>query len=226
MKLEINNKIYDLNDFYYLGEGKEGESYKFSNKVVKILDKYPKKIYLTEDDVLRLKDLKTEVLDHPIDSAKENDTYLGPVSPYISSSGYYNFTTISSKDFINTIDKMLSDSKKYALINYMISDLQYEDSIFDQKGNLHLVDSGSYSYEPNLDYKELEKINKREIDTYLLEEVIDNLLRLRKVDSKKREIIKESLRENALEYDGISEFLKEEVANYSSLNDYVGKLRK
>mgnify|MGYP005793316487 CR=1 FL=1 len=47
---------------------------------------------------------------------------------------------------IKIIEDMCSDVCKYALKGYMIGDLQYEDSIFDSNGNLHLVDSGTYQY--------------------------------------------------------------------------------
>lgn len=40
MKIVINNDIFDKEDGVYLGEGKEGESYKFSSLAVKILDKF------------------------------------------------------------------------------------------------------------------------------------------------------------------------------------------
>ena len=227
MKIIINNDIYDIKQGIYLGEGKEGESYKFSSLVVKILDKIPRKLYLSNLDVLRLKDIETEVLDHPIDVANSlSGDYIGPVSKYIKSSGYYDFSNIKSIEFVNIINKMKSDASKYALKGYMIGDLQYEDSIFDNAGNLHLVDSGTYQYKPNLSFDYLNRENSKEIDNYLLDEVIDSLLIKKHVSKKKREIIKNELREEAANYDNVFDVLKDEIVNYDTLSDYVGSLKK
>ena len=227
MKIVINDKIYNKENGIYLGEGKEGECYKFSSLVVKVLDKFPRKIFLDENDVRRLKDIETKILDHPIESAYTVSLdYVGPVSKYVDSSGYYSFLNIKSIDFIKIIEDMCSDVCKYALKGYMIGDLQYEDSIFDSNGNLHLVDSGTYQYKPNLDVNYLINVNKKEIDDYLVEQVIDNLLIKKHVSKKKREIIKNELREEAINYDNVFELLKDEVKNYETFGDYVGSLKK
>lgn len=227
MKIVIDNEIFDKSEGIYLGEGKEGESYKFSSLVVKVLDNFPRKIYLTGSDVLRLKDIDTEVLEHPIDVANNlSGDYVGPVSRYINGSGYYSFSNIKSIDFINIIEKMQSDASKYALIGYRIGDLQYSDSVFDNEGKLHLIDSGSYQYSPSLDYDYLNRENCKEIEDYLVDEVIDNLLIKKNVSKRRREIIKNRIREDASNYDTIFDMLKEEVTSYDTLDDYVGNLKK
>lgn len=227
MQIKIDNNIYDLDDGIYLGESREGVSYRFSSKVVKVIDEYPSKIYLKDADVSRLKNLDTKILDHPVAIATTVDgKYVGPVSNYVKGSGYYDFSSIKSLDFANIIKDLLADSKKYSSVKYLIGDLQYNDSIFDSSGKLHLVDSGSYMYEPNLDEGYLERENKREIDEYLLEEVIDYLLIKKGFGKKKRDIIKNKLREDSIDYGSISDMLVREVVLYDNLDEYVGSLKK
>lgn len=227
MRIRIDGKEYNEEESAYLGEGKEGESYKIGNKVVKLLYNYPKKLYLNKDDVERLKNIKVKVLEHPITSATDdNGTYLGPVSTYVRHCGYYDFDNLKSEKFIQNIDSMVEDSKVYAANNYLIGDLQYDDTIFDENGNFHLIDSGSYDYKPNMDSKELEKINLEEIDYYLLEEVINNLLIKKKIGSKKREIIKRRILEEAKNYESLSEYLKNELSKVTTVSEYIGHIRK
>lgn len=121
---------------------------------------------------------------------------------------------------------MVEDSKVYAANNYLIGDLQYDDTIFDENGNFHLIDSGSYDYKPNMNPKELEKINLEEIDYYLLEEVINNLLIKKKIGSKKREIIKRRILEEAKNYESLSEYLKNELSKVTTVSEYIGHIRK
>lgn len=227
MRIRIDGKEYNEEESAYLGEGKEGESYKIGNKVVKLLYNYPKKLYLNKDDVERLKNIKVKVLEHPITSATDdNGNYLGPVSTYVINSGYYNFDNLKSEKFIQNIDSMIGDSKAYAANNYLIGDLQYDDTIFDENGNFHLIDSGSYDYKPNMDPRELEKINLEEIDYYLLEEVINNLLIKKKIGSRKREIIKRRILEEAKNYESLSEYLKNELSKVTTVSEYIGHIRK
>ncbi len=121
---------------------------------------------------------------------------------------------------------MQSDARKYALKGYRIGDLQYDDSIFDDSGNLHLIDSGTYQYKPDLDFNYLKDENNKEIDDYLLDEVIDSLLIKKNVSKKKREIIKNRIREEASNYDTIFDMLKDEIMCYDTLDDYVSNLKK
>ena len=107
-----------------------------------------------------------------------------------------------------------------------MADLQYEDTIFDQNGNFHLVDSGSYTYKPNIAEKILEQENLNELDNYLLEEVIDYLLTKKNISKKKKDLIKDNIKEEARNYDNISEYLCEAVKEYNTLNEYIGKIRK
>ena len=227
MNFIVGLKSYDKNDVLYLGEGREGESYLVDGLVVKKLFPFPSKLYLQEEDVERLKGLKTMILEHPITIAMdEKNHYIGPVSTYIRSNGYYNFSNLKSTDFIKNITLMQKDCKVYAKNHYLIADLQYEDTIFDQNGNFHLVDSGSYTYKPNIAEKILEQENLNELDNYLLEEVIDYLLTKKNISKKKKDLIKDNIKEEARNYDNISEYLCEAVKEYNTLNEYIGKIRK
>ena len=227
MKVRVNDELVDVNNDDYLSEGMEGTCYKVGKQVIKILHKYPKKIYLNEEDINRLKNISVRVLEHPIDSAIDNDgRYLGPVSNYIRGSGYYDFSNLDSEQFIENVDFMIRDGKTYAENMYLIADLQYDDTIFDKDGNWHLIDSGSYSYMPNMRVSQLERLNLEEIDNYLLEEVIDNLLIKKGISKKRREIIKKQILKDSEMYESVSLYLKEEMKKHSSVSEFVREIKK
>lgn len=145
MRVKLGKDIIDLEEKNYLDEGKEGISYLFDGRVFKILHRYPIKISLSASDVERLKNISVSVLEHPVDSSyDEKGDYLGPVSTFIEGNGYYSIFNLTSQKLEESINLMIKDCKKYAENNYLIGDLQYNDTIFDKNGDLHLVDSGSY----------------------------------------------------------------------------------
>ena len=76
MNFIVGPKRYDKNDALYLGEGREGESYLVEGLVVKKLFPFPSKLYLQEEDVKRLKDLKTTILDHPVTIATDEKNII------------------------------------------------------------------------------------------------------------------------------------------------------
>ena len=227
MRVKLGKDIIDLEEKSYLDEGKEGISYLFNGKVFKILHSYPLKISLNASDVERLKNISVSVLEHPIDSFyNEQGDYLGPVSTFIEGTGYYSIFNLTSKKLEENINLMINDCKKYAENNYLIGDLQYNDTIFDKNGGLHLVDSGSYVYKPNMDKSCIEHLNINEVDNYLLNEIIDRLLLKKGISKKKRDIIKNKILDEADSYGGVSFYLKEVIADFSTVDEYINKIRK
>lgn len=154
-KQECNEYINSEN---LIGHGKEGNTYRISNKVIKIFHKERKSpIPITSDEGLRkLTKLNLACFNNPIDVIEDNGKIIGTIENYIENQ------ELTKEDIASSLDDLHEDIKVLSDNGFTIEDMYYNYTC--SNGKLKFFDMTSYQYINTKIPFMLERIYKKNIE--------------------------------------------------------------
>lgn len=206
----------------YLNEGCEAEVYIYKDLVLKFYKERSIKTGIDKEMVEYLKLIKTKRYLLPIASiTNEISKFLGYATKFMQ-----HYQTMYSMAFMKFVDelKLLEEDTLLLSENKVdIDDLTYNNTIYN--GSLYITDPGSFILDPKSE--SLSASNLQKLNTYIVEELLENSLSKPLSRNKKIEIAKDIKQKLASSpYQFMSDFLQNEVKKSKNVRDCTKRLIK
>lgn len=154
-----------------IGEGSEIEAYLVDNHVEKyFIDKPGKKIYLTEETVDRMRNIKTNRILLPTDKIMKDDKFIGYKMNYVENLGNDSYFELDKNKLQDEHKRLKEDIEILSDNKISIEDLNHPNTSY-HKG-LYLIDPGSYIFDDDLSSNQVYGINIGLFNEYLIQEVL------------------------------------------------------
>ena len=194
MIIYINDKKIELTaeelEYRFLGEGKEGTTYIWNDKVLKIYKPYSSISRLNEKEAIYLSKIPTKRILLPIDLIyDENHNFIGYTTKFIRN---YNRSTIKRlaiskiKEELEIIkeDIFLLSEKNISLEDFKLDNFAYD-------GKFYMIDPGTYKI-VDYDKKKVYLENIKLYSDFFLREVLFTIVNLTKKEKNNLESLNDS----------------------------------
>ena len=154
-----------------IGEGSETEAYLVDNHVEKyFIDKPGKKIYLTEETVDKMRNIKTNRILLLTDKLMKDGNFVGYKMNYAENLGNDSYFSLS-KDKLKDEHKRLKEDIEILSDNkLMMEDLLHQNTSYNN--GIYIIDPGSFVFDNDFSVNQAYGINVDMFNEYLIQEVL------------------------------------------------------
>lgn len=218
MKILLGDELLEFSDeeldYMYLDEGQESEVFRYGKDVLKIYKKFCIKDRLSEEDAMRLSQIKTQriLLPKKIIRDPEDGHFMGYSLPFIYKYSRSIIPRLKISEFLDELDIILDDVSVLSDNGVDIEDLHIDNVLYN--GKFFIGDPGSFMFKK----KSTGGIIYRDNVFILNRFVKDSVFKQVKISGKKRQefddmfddyyYIGSQVREVASENETINQFVK------------------